>query len=90
MNEHLSSKEVVRVDDVRNVMALCREAHDFFGQKTEYNEWLWEIHQDYIENPVPLWEKNSRDPNLLKLLLVYRNKFSKLGNNGENFTFSEL
>lgn len=89
MNEHLSSRGITDVDDVRNVMALCREAHEFYGQKEQFNDWLWDIHQEYLNEPVALFEKNFRDPNLLKFFLVFRNKFTNLGRNRENFTFEE-
>lgn len=38
---------------ISNLMALCREAHLYFGDKKEYYEFLTIAHQDYILNKIP-------------------------------------
>lgn len=40
------SKKADRID---NLMALTRDEHEKYGDKTEYKEYLQEIHDDYIK-----------------------------------------
>lgn len=52
------------VDYIENLMCLCREAHEFFGDKKQYKDWLMTIHLEYMEDQTPLYQKRI-DNNLL-------------------------
>lgn len=36
-------------DNIENLMALCREHHEHFGDKTKYRTFLINIHKDLLE-----------------------------------------
>ena len=36
-------------DEIKNLMAMCRESHLQFGDKKQYRELLIEIHQSYMQ-----------------------------------------
>jgi len=36
-------------DFIENLMALCRECHDFYGDKSDYKDFLREIHFEFHE-----------------------------------------
>lgn len=40
---------VNREDIIENLMALTRDEHDFYGDKTEYMPWLLKIHRRRLQ-----------------------------------------
>lgn len=49
-------------DNIENLMALNRIAHDYFGDKKQFKEWLQEWHEEYIINRVPMYLSRPDDP----------------------------
>jgi 5-methylcytosine-specific restriction endonuclease McrA len=43
------TKEVENID---NLMAVCRKCHEKFGDKTRYKEFLKEVHNDYKQRGI--------------------------------------
>ena len=89
LNEQLRSRKIAKPNNIWNLMSLCRAAHLYFGQKSEFNSWLWDVHQSFLEDQTPLKEKNPKDPHLLKFLLVYERNFRILRDKGDFFEIKE-
>lgn len=53
---------------IENLMALNRQAHEYFGDKTEFKDWLREIHLRFMENQVPYYKVNPGDPIFLEFV----------------------
>ena len=49
-------------DNIENLMALTRAAHDYFGDKKQFKEWLQEWHEQYMEHRCPMWIMRPEDP----------------------------
>jgi len=47
----------IKQDDIKNLMALCREHHLEFGDKKQYLEFLKMVHAEFMEDPRPHFEK---------------------------------
>lgn len=58
---------------IENLMALNRHAHEWFGDKTEYKEWLIKIHLEFMKDGVPYYKKNPADP----IFFSFMQKFYK-------------
>ncbi len=41
------------VHNIENLMALTRKAHDFFGDKKQWMEFLRLVHQSFMETQTP-------------------------------------
>jgi len=52
------------MDHIDNLMRLCREAHIFFGDKSQYKDWLRKVHQSFLEDGRPWADKFPFDKNL--------------------------
>lgn len=37
-------------NDINNIMALCRNCHEKYGDKKQYMDWLKETHQIFLFN----------------------------------------
>jgi len=37
------------LNDINNIMALCRECHQKHGDKKQYVEYLTEVHRNYLK-----------------------------------------
>lgn len=53
---------------IENLMALDRVAHIYFGDKTEFKDWLREIHLAYMENMVPYYMVRPTDPVFMEFI----------------------
>jgi hypothetical protein len=40
-------------DTIENLMCLTREAHNFFGDKVQYKDWLKEVHLRFMVEKIP-------------------------------------
>ena len=49
-------------DNIENLMALNRTAHEYFGDKKQFKEWLQEWHEEYMKDQIPMWVKRPDDP----------------------------
>lgn len=49
---------------IENLMCLERKVHEFYGDKTEFKEWLREVHAQYMEDQIPLYQRSPSDENL--------------------------
>jgi hypothetical protein len=45
-------------DEIENLMAVTRDVHLYFGDKTQYKEWLKEVHEAFMEYQIPWVEWN--------------------------------
>lgn len=36
-------------DHIENLMAVCREHHDMYGDKKQHKLWLKQVHGNYVE-----------------------------------------
>lgn len=52
-------------DVPENLMAVTRTAHLYFGDKTEYIEWLTKVHQSFTKTGMP-WLYTNPDCLILK------------------------
>lgn len=50
-----------RPDEIENLMALTRYAHEYFGDKEQYMDWLKEAHKDFMETQEPLFKRRPGD-----------------------------
>ena len=57
--------------EIDNLMCLVAEAHDFYGDKTEWKEFLREAHQYFINTGVPWYQHHPMDKRFLPFLLKY-------------------
>ena len=55
-------------DNIENCMALISTAHNYFGDKVQYKDWLRENHELYMMDQVPLLERDPLDEILLKFI----------------------
>jgi len=71
---HLDNKKMggsKTKDYIENLMALCRDAHTFYGDKKQYKEWLTEWHLEYMEHKTPMYIMRPDDP-IFKEYLNYK------------------
>ena len=59
------------MDFIENLMALCRDAHTFYGDKKQYKEWLKEWHLEYLDHQTPMYIIRPDDP-IFKEYLNYK------------------
>lgn len=50
------------MDRIDNLMALRRDAHDYFGDKKQFKTWLKEWHSEYMSHRTPMYIERSDDP----------------------------
>lgn len=62
------------MDFIENLMALSREAHEYFGDKKRYKQWLKDWHSEYMEKCIPMLDLRPNDP-VLKKFLLYQSGF---------------
>lgn len=55
-------------DNIENLMALNRVAHEYFGDKKQFKDWLQEWHEEYMINRVPMYLSRPDDPIFRKFL----------------------
>lgn len=56
-------------DGIENIMCLHRVAHEYFGDKTKFKEWLKEAHRNFMEKQIPLIIRNPQDQVLGKFVM---------------------
>ena len=62
---HLDNKKMggsKTKDYIDNLMALCRDAHTFYGDKKQYKQWLIDWHKEYLEHQTPMYILRPDDP----------------------------
>lgn len=55
-------------DVIENLIAVTREAHDYFGDKAIYKDWLSEVHDTYMRHRIP-WVDWNPECQILKEFL---------------------
>lgn len=53
---------------ISNLMCLRAEAHEFYGDKTEWKEFLREVHDYYMDRQIPWFNVNPMDNRLFPFL----------------------
>jgi len=56
-------------DNIENLMALTRQAHEYFGDKKQFKEWLQEWHDQYMKHQTPMYIIRPDDPILKEYLI---------------------
>lgn len=49
-------------DFIENLMGLCQDAHDFYGDKKQFTQWLTDFHLEYMDHRTPLYILRPDDP----------------------------
>lgn len=52
-------------------MALNRTAHEYFGDKKQFKDWLQEWHEEYMIHKTPMYEIRPQDEILKTFLLKH-------------------
>lgn len=65
---HIDGRDFNGCDEIENLMALSREAHEFFGQKTDYKEFLVQQHGIFMETKTPMYLRDPWNKTMLKFL----------------------
>ena len=56
-------------DNIENLMALNQIAHDYFGDKKQFKEWLQSWHEEYMIHKTPMYIIKPHDETLKTFLL---------------------
>jgi len=56
-------------DNIENLMALTRQAHEYFGDKKQFKVWLQEWHEEYMKHQTPMYIVRP-DDTILKEYLI--------------------
>lgn len=56
-------------DNIENLMALNQVAHDYFGDKKQFMEWLKDWHEEYMIHKTPMYIIRPQDETLKTFLL---------------------
>lgn len=59
------------VDVIENLMALSPDAHEYFGDKKQFKDFLIEVHLKFMEDKIPLYQYNPGHPILIEFLKRY-------------------